>query len=385
LIDRGARSSAPAKRALANFALTLAAFAASFALVEAAVRVLYKERTVLFPRYHTDYRYGRYAIRGIRPNADYWMTSVDGSWRVVTNSRGFRNTVEFANPKPGGVLRVLSIGDSHTQGYEVRQDHTFSAVLERYLQRHALRAEVINAGVSGYSTAEALVFLENEGIRYGPDAVVLGFFANDFEDNLKAGLFSLDGEGALTEVKYEHLPGVGLQNAIYSVAPIRWLSENSYFYSLLFNNVWSYFKASLRNLSAAEKDDRRPRDPADELEYAIPTSATPTEYQVALGAALIKRIHRFCAQRGVRFFVVDIPTWIWPNRFESSIPQPLRDALAAERIELIDSRPLLGGYEGIAELHLPRGHHHISEFTHTMIALEIGRRLLAARTPGGPM
>ena len=54
-----------------------------------------------------------------------------------------------------------------------------------------MRAEAINAGVSGFGTAEALAFLENEG-HYRPDVVVLGFYANDFEDNLKAGLFALD-------------------------------------------------------------------------------------------------------------------------------------------------------------------------------------------------
>ena len=198
------------------------------------VRLLYKNETVLFPRYHTDYRYERYTIRGIRPNTEYWMTSVDGSWKFVTNNKGFRNTKDFSYAKPANTIRVLSLGDSHTQGYEVRQDFTFSAVLERFLNHHAKNAEVINAGVSGFSTAEELVFLENEGVKYSPDVVVLGFFANDFEDNLKAGLFGLDAQNRLIEQKYEHIPGVRIQNAIYRVPGVRWLSENSYFYSLLF-------------------------------------------------------------------------------------------------------------------------------------------------------
>src|SRR5438874_1371459 len=103
---------------------------------------------------------------------------------------------------PTGTLRVLSLGDSHTQGYEVRQEATFSAVLERYLRSHGVRAEVLNAGVSGYSTAEELAFLENEGYRYQPDVVVVAFYANDFEDNLKADLFGLD-KGRLVEHKHE--------------------------------------------------------------------------------------------------------------------------------------------------------------------------------------
>src|SRR5204863_7405009 len=129
-----------------------------------------------------------------------------------------------------GTLRVLALGDSHTQGYEARQDATFSAVLERYLRRHGVRAEVLNTGVSGFSTAEELAFLENEGYRYQPDVVVLAFYANDFEDNLKADLFALD-KGDLVEHKHAHVPGVAIQNAIYSLPGARWLSENSYFYS----------------------------------------------------------------------------------------------------------------------------------------------------------
>lgn len=96
----------------------------------------------------------------------------------------------------------------------MRQESTFSAVLERFLNHHKMSAGAINAGVSGFSISEALVFLENEGYKYSPDVAVLGFYANDFQDNLKAGLFSLDNQGRLTEEKYEHIPGVRIQNVI---------------------------------------------------------------------------------------------------------------------------------------------------------------------------
>jgi hypothetical protein len=86
---------APAKRILASVALTIFALAFSFAICEFVVRLLYKNETILFPRYHTDHRYGPYTLRGIRPNAQFWHTSIDGSWRFVTNSKGFRNEKEF--------------------------------------------------------------------------------------------------------------------------------------------------------------------------------------------------------------------------------------------------------------------------------------------------
>jgi hypothetical protein len=370
---------AQAKRFLIDAALTVSALAVAFGFGEIVVRLLYKDTTVLFPRYHTDYRYGRYAIRGIRPNAEYWMTSVDGSWKFTTNSKGFRNTKDIAYAKPANTLRVLSIGDSHTQGYEVRQDFTFSAILERYLGHHAKRAEVINSGVSGFSTAEELVFLENEGVRYSPDVVVLGFFANDFEDNLKTRLFGLDTQNRLTEEKYEHLPGVRIQNAIYSIPAVRWLSENSYFYSLLFNGVWEYFKARLTESAVRQAATNGSSSTAVEggIEYAVPTSATFSAYQIALAAALIERMHRFCMDHGIRFIVVDIPRSPAPYRYNSSLPPALLERLAAVRVEYISSQVLLEKFEGVAEIHIPHGHRHISEFTHTLIGTEIGRRIIA--------
>lgn len=357
---------ASAKKFLANAALTLVTLAVTFALCEVAVRALYKDQTVLFPRYHTDYRYGRYTIRGIRPHADYWMTSVDGSWRLVANAKGFRATREYSYAKPANVLRVLALGDSHTQGYEVRQEFTFSAVLERYLVRHGTAAEAMNSGVSGFSTAEELVLLENEGIKYAPDAVVLGFYGNDFEDNVRAGLFGLDAEGRLTEKKHEHIPGVRVQNLVYAVPMVQWLSENSYFYSLLFNNVWEYFKARLP--SAA---------PEAAAERAVATSDPTSEYQIKLAAALIERMHRFCVERGVRFIVVDIPRPSARYRYNRSTPPELLERLSAAGIEVITSQSLVEDFAGVAELHLPHGHRHISELTHLRIGAEVGRRLLA--------
>ena len=90
----------------------------------------------------------------------------------------------------------------------MRQDYTFSSVIEKYLDRQEINAEVINAGVSGFSTAEALLFLENEGVKYSPDYVVLGFYANDYQDNIKAGFFKLDEEDNLVIQKNKHIPGV---------------------------------------------------------------------------------------------------------------------------------------------------------------------------------
>ena len=353
----------------------------AFAIAEFVVRLLYKDQTVLFPRYHTDYHYGRYTIRGIRPNAEFWHTSVDGTWKFVTNSKGFRNTKEFAYKKPAGTLRVLSLGDSCTQGHEVRQDQTFSAVLERSLNLHK-PAKVINTGVSGFGNDEELVLLENEGFKYNPDVVVLGFFGNDYDDNVKSGLFGLDSQHNLVEKKYEHIPGVKIQNFIYRIPFVKWLSENSYFYSLLFNKTWTYFKYMLSVQAAQQVNGANNIGTVanSEFEFAVPTSATHSEYETDLAAALIERMQRFCTSKGIRFIVVDIPSMSAPYRFAASLSPELRAKLDAAHIEYITSESLLQKYNGVAEINVLHGYHHPSEFTHTLIGEELGRRILSPDT-----
>ena len=366
------------KKTLVNALILILALGASFGAGEVVVRVFFGDSVSLFPRYHTDYRYGDFTLRGIRPNADFWHKSADGSWEFITNNRGFRNTTDFEYRKSAGTIRVLSLGDSHTQGYEVRQDATFSAVLERYLTGRGLKAEVINAGVSGFSTAEALAFLENEGVRYEPDIVVLGFYANDFEDNLKAGLFGLDEKSSLIALKQEHVPGVKVQNFIYAIPLTQWLGENSYFYSLLFNSTWQYFKKKLgrearqRRLSGGVAGT----SVDDGFEYAVASRRTFNAHEVDLATALIMRMWQFCVTRDIRLIVVDITTRADSYRVSSSLPEPVVDELENAGVELLLSDAVLGRFSGAVEMHRPNGDHHISEFTHALIGAELGRRIL---------
>jgi GDSL-like lipase/acylhydrolase family protein len=358
---------------LKKAALGLAVFAASlllFGLVgEIAVRALWGRDTVMFPRYHTKARYGEYTLRTIRPRSTFRHTSRDGSWEFVTNGAGFRDTRDFPYQKPPGTVRVLVLGDSHTQGYEARQDHTFSAILERYLRQRGVQAEVINTGVSGFSTAEELLLLENEGYRYQPDYVVLALFANDYEDNVKAGLFGLDARGQLQVLKKEHVPGVRLQDAIYAVPGVRWLGENSYLYSMVFNNVWAFFKARLAR-------DRT-------LEYAVASGSAVPDAEVKLMSALLERMYRFCHQRGAKLVVLDVPAVGEGRTFASSIVPTFLPVVERSSDAYLDSGATLADLAGAVEIHVAHGHRHVSEFTHLAFGIALGKRISDDLGKGG--
>ena len=352
------------KNIFVNLGVLVLSLIIVFIIGEFIVRSLYKDKTVLFPRYHTDAQYGQFTLRKIRPNSVFWHTSLDGSWKFTINNKGLRNDSNFEYEKSEGIIRIISLGDSHTQGYEVRQDYTFSAIIEKYLKAHGHNTEVINAGISGFSTAEELLFLENEGIKYKPDFVVLGFYANDFQDNIKANFFKLDKNGNLLIQKKQHIPGVKIQNIIYKLPFVKWLGETSYFYSLLFNNTWNYFKTTLSKKSS----DRV-------VEYAIPTQDKFSDYQTALTSALIQRMYKFCYNNSIKLIIIDIPTIAEKNQFKTSFSESLSGNIANYSDGYILSNSLLAEYRGIAEIHRPHGHMHISEFTHTLLGIAAAKKI----------
>ena len=349
-----------------NIAIFIATFLVLFLVAEIIVRAMYKESTVLFPRYHTDVQYNDFTLRAMRPNSEFWHTSKDGSWKFIINSKGLRADQEYSYNKADDTVRVLVLGDSHAQGYEVRQEYTFSAIIEKYLHQKDIQVETINAGISGFGTSEELIYLENEGIKYAPDVVVLGFYANDYENNIRADFFKLDDDSHLSINKKEYIPGVRIQNIIYELPFITFLSENSYFYSILFNATWNSFKTQLA------------KDAADQVtEYAIAMQEDVSDYQTTLTAALIQRMYKFCSDNNIKLIILDIPRakTDGSKSFKSSVTSELLPHVTNNSDAYLSSEELLGDYSGAAEIHVPNGHNHISEFTHTIYGVAAGKQI----------
>lgn len=107
------------------------------------------------------------------------QTAYTHSFSVVTNSQGFRGREISLTPSPGTV-RILCLGDSLTFGAGVAEGDTYPSQLESMLNiREPLRYEVINTGVPGYDTWQEAAFFRTYGIKFRPDLVIIGFYAND--------------------------------------------------------------------------------------------------------------------------------------------------------------------------------------------------------------
>ena len=121
------------------------------------------------------------------------------NWRATTfdrpltiNSKGLRGK-DYPYEKPKNTKRILILGDSYAWGYGVADDELFSEVLEARLASLEQEWEVINTGVSGWGTDQQYLFLKDEGLRYGPDIVVLAFFiGNDIDNNVAATQYLLN-------------------------------------------------------------------------------------------------------------------------------------------------------------------------------------------------
>jgi lysophospholipase L1-like esterase len=113
----------------------------------------------------------------------------DNGLTYTVNRYGHRGP-DFALPKPRGIYRVLVLGDSFTFGEGVKLEHTFAHRLQETLRREASETiEVINVGVSAWSTDSEITYLEKVALGFEPDLVVVVFVPNDadYAGNLDVG------------------------------------------------------------------------------------------------------------------------------------------------------------------------------------------------------
>lgn len=115
------------------------------------------------------------------PNkSGYWTEELEEPVFVRINSKKLRDR-EFSYSKKDGVFRILMIGDSFTEAFQVPLKNTVAKVLESLLntRQKDRRFEVISTGVGGYGAGQEFLYLKHEGFKYNPDLVMVNFFAND--------------------------------------------------------------------------------------------------------------------------------------------------------------------------------------------------------------
>jgi len=113
-----------------------------------------------------------------------WVVAKNGKYKVEyeSNAQGVRapaDRVYTTVPQPGKV-RIVAVGDSFTHCDEVKNDETWEAALEGL--RNDL--EVLNLGVPGFGTDQAMMRYRRDGVRFRPHISILGIWTENICRNL---------------------------------------------------------------------------------------------------------------------------------------------------------------------------------------------------------
>jgi len=129
-------------------------------------------------------------VRGVAlmPGLEGWYKN-EGNAYLKINSLGYRDS-EHDIAKPPGTYRIAVLGDSFAEARQVAQENTFWSLMGRDLGKcpelKGKRVEMLNFGIGGYGTAQELLTLRKDALRFSPDLVLLAFYPeNDFQDNSK--------------------------------------------------------------------------------------------------------------------------------------------------------------------------------------------------------
>lgn len=304
-----------------------------------------------FPRHVVESDFG---LRINEPNARYRHKSADVNVRFRINSRGLRADQEYSYDKPPGVRRIVSLGDSFTIGYEVEVEETFSAVLEAHLRADGRRVEVLNAGVSGYSNAEACLYLERELFRYDPDVVLLSFYGNDLVDNVRTQLFGLE-DARLVERNETYVPLGGLGNFLNTNWFFNLLSERSNAFVFAKREVTLLLKRRMvaRNLANVESHSNQ--------------SSSEQQYERELAAAILDRMYYWCRERDIPLVISSIPYYqADPAALFEMFPTAEFDT-RRKGVSFLAGTEVLSPFLGQEQLYWMRSNRHWTPFAHRKI------------------
>jgi lysophospholipase L1-like esterase len=288
---------------------------------------------------------------------------------IAINARGLRGPVVPYARTPGK-QRILFLGDSITFGYGVNDAEVVTERVHALLGASGIAAEVVNSAVPSYNMRQEVTFLETEGMRYGPDWVIVGVCWNDIGDK---SAVRVDARGRLTT----DLAGDGTEPV---AAEMR---ESAFGYEIrnLVKRSRLMYGATegWRRLTTRGTPDRQTRFRTDVL------AGNDTD-EVASGwedvAAQVRRLKELSERGGFRVLMVTFPIPLAIDRPfpKSSYPARLQEIAARENIAVLDlTEAYRAAYHGHESLFIPYDGDHPNAAGHAIAAHEITQYLTAHR------
>ncbi len=122
------------------------------------------------------------------------------NWLIAAMAAGAYAQAPGPPGGPGPKVRIAVFGDSLSAGFRLKASEAFPAQLERSLKAHGRAVEVINASVSGDTTANGLDRLR-WSLPKQVDAVILELGANDALRGLDPGRARANLDKIITTLK----------------------------------------------------------------------------------------------------------------------------------------------------------------------------------------
>ena len=277
---------------------------------------------------------------------------ITGGHEVSYNEYGLRDEA-FPIKKPKGERRILALGNSTTFGSGVAVDETWPKVLQQKLGPSWF---VINAGGQGSTLSEMIDFVENQGLVFKPEIIILGF---------SPSMIAPPKTSESGTLRHLLLP---LHKALHA----------SYAYSAFD----FYVRKNLYRLGILRDSPR--------ALYAYEEEAKEAYEGLARD---LDRVSALAHQHNIRLLILGIPSsFEFGNSFENN---PRRFPLDQIRIQPLDQIARLAKEQGIPftdlreglksgpHAYIPGDYTHLNAAGHEITAKEILQRipLLSSRTP----
>ncbi|MBW1742626.1 MAG: hypothetical protein JRJ47_04250 [Deltaproteobacteria bacterium] len=365
------------KQSLQNLGIFLGSLLVFLLAAEGVLRFLYPEALHVHKRFpqgmycKRDPLFGWIGLPNVSAVLSPPPTAKDmEDMQVTMNSDGF---LDDSHPvsRPPGVNSLLFLGDSFTIGLGIPRTARFTDLIKNELQPGWA---ITNMAMWGYSTDQELLVLEEKGLKYSPDVVVLCMFLDDLFCN---NLFSVN-DGIYIKPRFSLAAN---EELVLGNVPV----PNNHGRSALFNLILTRFYKLRNRLGMGTEFSRQGWISVYDTEYLEQDG-----YQLTL--RLVAEIHALTKTRGIDFLIVLIPDkdqvneqqiatcgagyyGIPPNRLDLHLPQKVV-RLFCEKMEIpvLDLLPAFKRYKGQEELFFEHDLHW-TRAGHRLVAGQVLKRL----------
>ena len=364
-----------------NIWLAVVAFMFSYAVADLALGY------VLIPPISPVLMPDPYVHHRLKPNTYSDERTTDFAIVVRVNNLGMRGA-DVEPVKPDTVYRILMLGDSFTLGQGVKDNETFSAVLQKSLRDKDITVDgktvqVLNGGVDSYTPILEYFQLTRQMAALQPDLVVVNFDMGDLIQEIayrELLVLGPDGEPIGVPQSYTE------RGESRSAPIVRWINRN-----LFLTRLAIYHIGRLRQDEAITIENTVEQANTALLRHTLAADSTDRTEQWADIFDSILRMQRFCADNGSEFLLTVYPwghqvndsEWIpgrWrfiprDSRVSDRSIRTIEEFATANDIPLFNAFPAFRSYTGEQPLYFKHDMHWTPR-GHELMAAELERYVL---------